>query len=67
MKGKKCDVVDLIEKNPIMKLSHDYQNTLVNKIKERFTDGEQQLFVGSFYCYLNYDSKKDYVVDLDNI
>jgi MSV199 domain len=67
MKRKKCDVVDLIKKNPIMKLSHDYQNTLVNKIKERFTDGEQQLFVGSFYCYLNYDSKKEFVVDLDNV
>jgi MSV199 domain/T5orf172 domain len=23
--------------------------------------------VRSFYCYLNYDSKKDYVVDLDNV
>jgi MSV199 domain len=66
MEGK-IDIVKLIEKNPITRLSHVYQNTLVNKIKERFTDSEQQLFAGSFYCYLNYDSKKDFVVDLDNV
>ena len=28
---------------------------------------QQQLFVASFYCYLNYDADKDYVIDLDDI
>jgi phage anti-repressor protein len=65
--SEKFDIVKLIEKNPIARLSHDYQNALVNKIKERFTDSEQQLFAGSFYCYLNYDSKKEFVIDLDNV
>ncbi len=32
-----------------------------------FTNYEQQLFLSSFYCYLKYDSKKDYVIDLDNV
>jgi hypothetical protein len=40
---------------------------LLNKIKENFTGFEQQLFVGSFYCYLNYDKNMDFVVDLDNV
>jgi len=40
---------------------------LLSKIKEGFTDFEQQLFVSSFYCYLNCDQKNDFVIDLDNI
>jgi hypothetical protein len=47
--------VTLIENNPIIKLNGDYQSKLVNKIKGSFTDTQQQLFVSSFYCYLNYD------------
>ena len=31
------DIVKLIEKNPITRLSKDYQNNLINKIKEKFT------------------------------
>ena len=61
------DIVELIESNPISKLSNAYNNKLLNKIKENFTGFEQQLFVGSFYCYLNYDKNMDFVVDLDNV
>ena len=60
------DIVDLIEKNPISKLSQNYNNKLINKIKEKFTNYEQKLFVSSFYCYLNYD-KNDFIIDLDDI
>ena len=56
---KYIDIVDLIEKNPIVRLSKDYQNELITKVKSRFTNKEQQLFVSSFFCYLNYNSKKD--------
>jgi hypothetical protein len=28
---------------------------------------EQQLFVSSFYCYLNCDPKNDFVIDLDDV
>ena len=60
------DIVNLIEKNPITKLSGVYNNKLLTQIKERFTETQQQLFVASFYCYLNYQ-KTDFVIDLDNI
>lgn len=40
---------------------------LLDKIKIAFTEAEQQLFIGSFYCYLHYDTKKDFVMDLDNV
>lgn len=61
------NIVDLIEKNPISKLSSVYNNKLLVKIQEAFTGFEQQLFVSSFYCYLNYDKNTDFVVDLDNV
>jgi len=59
------NIVELIENNPITKLTGSYQNKLVTKIKENFNDNEQQMFVASFYCYLKYDRKNDFVIDLD--
>jgi phage anti-repressor protein len=61
------NIVELIENNPITKLSCDYNNRFINKIKENFTETQQQLFVSSFYCYLNYNQTNDFVIDLDNI
>ena len=61
------NIVSLIEKNPITKLSNVYNNKFLQKIQENFTGYEQQLFVSSFYCYLNYDKNIDFVVDLDNV
>jgi phage anti-repressor protein/uncharacterized protein YpuA (DUF1002 family) len=61
------DIVNLIENNPITKLSNDYNNKLLHKIKTEFTNMEQQLFLTSFYCYLNYHPTNDFVIDLDNV
>jgi len=61
------NIVKLIENNPIIRLSHEYNNKLLIKIQDSFTGFEQQLFVSSFYCYLNYDKNNDFVIDLDNI
>ena len=47
------NIVELIENNPITKLSSSYNGKLLTKIQEGFTDFEQQLFVSSFYGYLN--------------
>jgi len=64
---QELNIVELIEKNPISKLSKAYNGKLINKIKDNFSGFEQQLFVSSFYCYLNYDKNIDFVVDLDDI
>lgn len=61
------DIVNLIESNPITKFSGDYQTKLIEKVKQIFTNYEQQLFLSSFYCYLKYNSKNDFVIDLDNV
>ncbi len=55
---EQLNIVELIEKNPLTKLSCDYNLKLLSKIKENFTNFEQQLFLSSFYCYLNYDPNK---------
>ena len=61
------NIVQLIEKNAMTRLSKEYENKLVNKIKDNFSDNQQQLFVASFYTFLNYDAKKDFVIDFDNV
>ena len=64
---EQLDIVKLIENNPITKLSNDYNIKLLTKIKANFSDFEQQLFLSSFYCYLNCDPINDFVIDLDNV
>lgn len=61
------DIVELIEQNPIVRLTNTYKSKLIEKIKTIFNESDQHLFVSSFYCYLNYDTKKDFVIDLDNV
>lgn len=61
------NIVELIENNPITRLSGTYQNNLLTKIKNNFTDTEQKLFVTSFYCFLNYNPRSDFVIDLDTV
>jgi len=61
------DIVNLIESNPITKLTNDYNNKLLIKIKENFTETQQQLFLSYFYCYSNYNPTTDFVIDLDNV
>ena len=61
------NIVELIESNPITKLSNTDNVKLLNKIKSSFTNFEQQLFISSFFCYLNYDKNSDFVIDLDNV
>lgn len=61
------NIVNLIEKSAMTRLSNNYENKLLMKIKENFSENQQQIFVASFYTFLNYDSKKDFVVDFDNV
>ena len=61
------NIVNLIESNPITKLSSDYNYKLLVKIKDNFTDFEQHVFLSSFYCYLKYHPINDFVIDLDDV
>jgi hypothetical protein len=61
------DFVGLIENNPLTRLTGNYQSMMIDKIKVNFTTYEQQMFISSFYCYLNCDPVKDFIIDLDNV
>jgi hypothetical protein len=67
MESQKLDIVELIELNPITKLSKNYQGKFIEKIQRNFTETQQKLFIASFYTYLNYNSKTDFVIELENI
>jgi hypothetical protein len=56
------NIIHLIEKN-----AKDYENKMIDKIKKNFKNEEQQLFVASFYCYLKYNDKKDFIIDFDDV
>ena len=64
--SKNINIIKLMEENPNTKLSKPYQGKLINKLKDNFSTEEQQLFITSFYCYLNYKSD-EFVIDLDDI
>jgi hypothetical protein len=40
---------------------------LLELLKSKFSESEQQLFVQNFCMYLNYDKTRDYVIDLDKV
>ena len=67
MNAQRLDIVNLINNSPVTSLSNEYQTKLLHKIQKTFTNDQQQLFIASFYTYLNYNSKTDFVIDLDNI
>lgn len=64
---EQLDIINLIESNPMTKLSSDYNVKLLTKIKANFSDFEQQMFLTSFYCYLKYHPTNDFVIDLDDV
>ena len=59
------DIVNLIESNPITKLNGNYQSKLLEKVQNTFNNYEQQMFLASFYCYLNHYNNNYFVIDLD--
>jgi hypothetical protein len=44
------NIVDLLEKNPVTKLSNTYQSKLLTKLKERFNEIEQKIFLTSLFA-----------------
>ena len=58
------NITQLIEN---VSISDNSENRLMNKIKDNFKDTDQQLFIANFYCFLKYDTKKDFVIDFDNV
>lgn len=67
MEMEKLDIIQLINNSPLTNLSKNAQTNLLTKIQTSFTNEEQQLFVANFYNYLNYNSKTDFIINLEDI
>ncbi len=61
------DIEALVQNNPLTRLTSDHGSKIIQKIRERFSPEEQQFYVANLYCYLNYNSKTDFVIILDRI
>jgi hypothetical protein len=61
------DIISLVQSNVLSKLSSNYGSKIIERIKDRFKDEDQLMFIANFYCYLNYDTKKDFVVELSKV
>jgi hypothetical protein len=63
----KLDIVQIIDNTPVKLFNDAYKNTIIQKLSENFDTNDQKLFLTSFYCFLNYDTKKDFVIDFDTV
>jgi phage anti-repressor protein len=61
------NITSIIKNNPTTKLTNTYNNKLLEKIKDNFTNDEQCIFVKFYYIYASYDETIDFVIDLDEI
>ena len=61
------NVASLFSECPIVRLNEVYQSRFLNTVSETFSTEDQQLFIASFYCFLNHHPTDDYVVDMDGI
>jgi hypothetical protein len=61
------NIIDLIECNPVIKLTENYQSKLIDKVINNFTTFEQKLFSILFYEYAKNYTNTDYVIDIDDV
>lgn len=60
------NIQELVENNPTKSLINAKPDSIISKLNEVFTTESQKLFLISFYCYLNYNSRTDFIIDLDD-
>lgn len=46
---------------------NNIEQELVNKLKQNFTETEQQMFIQSFSMYLNHNQESEYIINLDDV
>lgn len=62
-----CQLTQLINNNPISVIPNEHYGLLISKIKEKFNDDEQHQFIQSFYGYLKYNQRTDFIINLDDV
>lgn len=65
--GQRLDIVALVKNSKISSLDDEYQVKLIEKIQGTFTEIEQQLCISGLIGFINHDTEKDFIIDLDPI
>lgn len=65
--GQRLDIVALVKNSKISSLDDEYQVKLIEKIQGTFTEIEQQLCISALIGFINHDTEKDFIIDLDPI
>jgi hypothetical protein len=61
------NIIELIKKNPLNNLNSLSNNKLLEKAKKCMNQDEINFFMTTLYINFNYNKKKDFVIDLDDI
>jgi len=59
--------VTLVENDPMSRLVANNNSRLLQKLRETFTEFQQQLYAAFQHCHDNYDLTNDYIIDLDHV
>ena len=63
----KLDIVSIIENTSVDMFTKSITSKIIDKISEKFTTKDQQIFIASFYCFLNHQSKNEFIIDFDTV
>lgn len=58
------NIVQLIERN---NMYYKYDSKILNKIRDNFTEQQQQLFLANAYCSIKHDTKNEFIIDFENV
>ncbi len=64
--AERLDIVSLIDKNPLTRLTKTNNERLLGKLQSSFSTEQQRFYTASFYCFLNHNPYIDFVVDFDD-
>jgi hypothetical protein len=63
----KLDIVSIIENTSVDMFTKSITSKIIDKISKKFTTKDQQIFIASFYCFLNHQSKIEFIIDFDTV
>jgi len=56
----------LTKENSVINVN-DINNSLINKMKAKFTEREQNVYISNLYMYMNYHPTEDYPINLEDV
>jgi len=61
------DIVALVQNNPLVRLSNYDNSKIIQKLQDKFNTQDEQFMLANCYGFLNYDPRKDFIINLDRV